>query len=177
MKLNKENDEVFRSGGPLTMVTDEDIRFLKERAAKNERRRVRLCAHPGDSDRLHEMLIVHMKDAYVPPHKHVNKSESFHMVEGRLTVFIFDDDGRVTETISMGEVGSGRVFFYRLSSSLYHSVLPESDFVVFHETTNGPFDRRDMIVAPWAPAEGDGEAEAHFRRSLSNIVGRGGVHG
>ncbi len=69
-----------------------------------------LCAHQDNTDLLHKMLIIHVQNTYVPPHKHVNKSESFHIIEGALSVFLFDVEGRVTETIRMGEVASGRVF-------------------------------------------------------------------
>lgn len=170
MNFIRESEEVYRTDGPVTRVTGDDILFLKAQAAKNERRRVRLCAHPGNADPLHEMLIIHARKTYVPPHKHVNKSESFHIVEGALSVFLFDDEGRILETIRMGEVASGRVFYYRLSSSIYHSVLPESEFVVFHEVTNGPFDRQDMIIAPWAPADEDYGAQERFTDSLLNNI-------
>ena len=170
MNFIKESDEVYRTHGTLAKVAGDDVVFLKAQAAKNERRRVRLCAHPDNADLLHEMLIIHVQNTYVAPHKHVNKSESFHIIEGALSVFLFDDQGRVKETIRMGEVGSGRVFYYRLSSSLYHSVMPESEFVVFHEVTNGPFDRRDMIVAPWAPSEDDRDARERFRDFLLNTI-------
>lgn len=170
MNFIKESDEVYRADGILAKVTQDDIVFLKKQAAKNERKRVRLCAHQDNTDLLHEMLIIHVQNTYVPPHKHVNKSESFHIIEGALSVFLFDVEGRVTETIRMGEVASGRVFYYRLSSSIYHSVLPESEFVVFHEVTNGPFDRQDMIIAPWAPAEEDHVATELFKKSLLNTI-------
>ena len=176
MNFIKESDEVYRTRGTLAKVTGEDIAFLKERAAENERKRVRLCAHPDSTDLLHEMLIIHVRNVYVPPHKHINKSESFHIVEGRLSVFLFDNEGRITETIRMGDVGSGRVFYYRLSSSQYHSVLPESEFVVFHEVTNGPFYRQDMIFAPWAPSEEDHRTKKEFVKMLFNEI-QGGKNG
>jgi cupin fold WbuC family metalloprotein len=173
MDYIKETDEVYRSQGPLTTVTAGDIAFLKERALQNVRRRVRLCAHPASEDPLHEMLIVHTKTAYIPPHKHVNKSESFHIIEGKLTVFLFDDTGRILNVISMGDRGSGRVFFYRLSSGLYHSIFPETEFVVFHEVTNGPFCRKDTMIAPWAPREDDPGGQGIFLDTLKNKIGRG----
>ena len=170
MNFTKESDEVYRTHGTLAKVTEDDVIYLKAQAAKNERRRVRLCAHPDNTDLLHEMLIIHVQNTYVAPHKHINKSESFHIIEGTLRVFLFDDDGKVTETIRMGEAKSGRVFYYRLSSSIYHSILPESEFVVFHEVTNGPFDRQDMIIAPWAPEEDDHRVIEPFKNMLMNTI-------
>jgi cupin fold WbuC family metalloprotein len=170
MDFIRETDEVYRSRGSITQVTADDIAFLRNRAASNTRRRVRLCVHPDSEDRLHEMLIVHAQAAYVPPHKHQNKSESFHIIEGLLTVFLFSDEGAVVKVIPMGEIGLGRAFYYRLSASTYHTVWPESEFVVFHEVTNGPFDRKDTITAPWAPAEDDLQSQNGFTQGLRREI-------
>ena len=166
MGLTRINDEVYETDGEIAMLTARDVAFLKRAAAVNPRRRARICAHHGTGDRLHEMVMVHAGGVYIRPHKHLDKSESFHIIEGRLKVFLFDDAGKLTQTIQMGEPGSGDVFFYRLQSSVYHSVLPESDFVVYHEVTNGPFDPARTIPAPWAPAEGDAAKSAKFLKSL-----------
>ena len=150
------NEEVYTATGDPTIVTDAAISFLKSVAAGNRRRKARLCTHPGNDDALHEMLIAHMSDTYVQPHKHLGKSESFHMIEGRLKIFLFDDNGSWRQTIQMTEPGGGGTMYYRLQSETFHSVLPETEFVVFHEVTNGPFDLADKIDADWAPAE-DGD--------------------
>ena len=160
------SEEVYYTTSAITTVTAEDIAFVKARAAENPRRRARLCAHPDDTDPLHEMLIVHMRGIYVQPHKHVGKSESFHVIEGRLKVLLFDDEGRHTRTIQLSEPSGGASFFYRLASPTFHSVVPETEFVVFHEVTNGPFDRRETIAALWAPAETDVAAGARFIAGL-----------
>ena len=156
------NEEVYVADGNPTIVMDDAIAFLKSAAAENRRGRARLCAHPEDGDALHEMLIAHTGGAYVQPHKHRGKSESFHVVEGRLKIFLFGDDATWQQTIQMSPPGGGGSFFYRLHSETFHSVLPETDFVVFHEVTNGPFNVADRIDADWAPTEGgDPELQPH----------------
>jgi len=153
LEFVKINDEVLYTTEPVTQVNADDIARLKEMAKANPRRRVRLCGHLDAEDRLHEMLIVHSRGNYVPPHRHPGKSESFHIVEGALAVIVFTDGGEVTDVVRMGPPGSGDAFFYRLSEVRYHTVIPMSDMVVFHETTNGPFRREEMEFAPWAPGE------------------------
>ena len=78
--------------------------------SNHPRSRIRLCAHPDVNDTLHEMLIVHEKGTYVRPHKHLNKTESVHIIEGSVDVVIFDDDGNITDVIQMGDYKSGRNF-------------------------------------------------------------------
>lgn len=131
---------------------------------------VRICLHDSPEAALHEMLIVHQKDAYVKPHKHINKSESFHVIEGEMDVFIFDGAGKVIQKIQMGDYNSGKSFCYRLSTSEYHTVLPKTKYVVFHEVTNGPFRREDTIFGEWAPDEGEGKAVKSFIMSLKQFT-------
>ncbi|MDE3076318.1 MAG: WbuC family cupin fold metalloprotein [Chloroflexota bacterium] len=159
-------DEVFVTSDHIVTVSGEDVRFLKTRAAAAPRKRSRLCAHAELGDSLHEMVVVLSQDTYVRPHKHLGKSESFHIVEGALKVVILDDSGEVLRVIPMAAYGSDEVWFYRLSASLYHCVIPTTDPVVFHETTNGPFRPEDTVWAPWAPQESDHLAAERYAHAL-----------
>ena len=118
-------------------------------------RRARLCLHHDPRDKVQEMVIAFSRNPYVRPHRHVNKRESFHVIEGEMAVVFFDDSGRVTRHIRMGPLGSGHAFLYRSSSSLWHTVVPLSEFVIIHETTNGPFVREETEFATWGPDESD----------------------
>ncbi|HEX6513870.1 MAG TPA: WbuC family cupin fold metalloprotein [Chloroflexota bacterium] len=127
---------------------------LKEAAAEQPRRRARLNLHHGAEDAVQEMVIAFCGDSVLPPHKNLNKSESFHVIEGELQVVVFDDDGTVTRTIDMGPLGSGQTFMYRLARDLWHTVIPRSDFVIIHEVTRGPFLPGDTAFPEWGPDEG-----------------------
>ena len=167
MKVRVINDEVWYGEGPCVSVSASDLEVLKAQALRNSRRRVRLCAHPNVDDPLHEMLIVHTRNTYVRPHKHLNRGESFHVIEGTADVIVFDDDGRVTEVVRIGESGSTHPFYYRAPGSTYHSLLIRSEVLVFHETTNGPFTTSDTVFAPWAPEESD---QAGVRQFLERLT-------
>jgi cupin fold WbuC family metalloprotein len=149
---------VLYSTEAITSVLASDITHFKSLALKNPRKRVRLCSHPSEADTLHEMLIIMYGGCYVQPHAHPGKSEAFHVIEGLLTVVIFDQAGVVQERIAMGAFGSTRPFYYRLSSPLFHTVIIESECAVFHEVTNGPFRLGETEFAGWAPIEGSDEA-------------------
>ena len=171
MKYKRISNEVLYTDESITKIDQVDIESLKALAAKNARKRIRLCAHPDIQDNLHEMIIVHARDAYVRPHKHIGKSESFHVIEGLLLVVVFDDEGSKIEEIPMGYMNSGQPFYYRLSANLYHTVIPQQDFVVFHEVTKGPFDRLDTVFAPWAPAEDDHpDIQRGFQESIKSPI-------
>ena len=170
MRAHRLNDEVLVAEGPVVELTAADIADLKERAARNRRRRIRVCAHPDVDDALHEMLIVHMAGAYVRPHKHVGKSESVHVLEGDAEVVLFDDDGGVRSLIPIGPYDSSRRFFYRIDEPVFHTLLVTSEFLVMHEVTNGPFRREETVFAPWSPAEDDVPAAAAYSRRLGEVL-------
>jgi len=149
------NKEVLFATDETVKIKHKDIESLKKQSESNERKRIRLCAHKRLEDDVHEMFIVHAKDTYVRPHKHLEKSESFHVIEGLVDVVIFDEKGNIAEIIPMGDYSSGYSFYYRIEKASYHTIVIKSDFLVFHETTKGPFEKKNTIFAPWSPEEAD----------------------
>lgn len=164
------NTEVFVAEDRLVTVDCAQIKILKEQAARNPRRRVRLCAHKDVQDRLHEMLIVMGRDIYVRPHKHLRKTESFHVVEGTATVVFFEESGAIDEVVHIGDFLSGGVFYFRNDEPRYHTQIITSEFLVVHEITNGPFNRADTVFAPWAPDEADTAIVAGYLERLKRAI-------
>ena len=145
---------------------------LKARLAQIERGRVRFCAHPNLDDPIHEMLIALSRAVYIRPHSHPGKSESFHAIEGEADVVIFNDQGDIDNVIRMGAYSSARVFYYRLRSPLFHTVVVRSDVFVVHETTHGPFRPEDTVFAPWAPEETTCSAVEAYVKNLDKKISR-----
>lgn len=166
MKKYEHNQEVLVATEPVVTVNRAAVDQLRAQAFRNTRRRMRLCAHPAVDSKVHEMLIVHTRDTYVRPHKHIGKSESFHIIEGAADMLLFSDSGAVQRVISMGDYASGHVFYYRISEPYYHSLVITSDVLVFHEVTCGPFKRDETVFAPWAPDESDPSAVRKFMEGL-----------
>lgn len=169
-KYRSLNPEVLYSEVTITTTDRSDINLFKQLSSQNPRQRIRLCAHGSPDDRLHEMLIVHERSAYVRPHKHPGKTESAHIIEGLVDVVVFDDDGRIESVISMGNYESGMKFYYRMAIPVFHTLIIRSDFLVFHETTDGPFERKDTVFAPWAPDDGDMNFVIKYMADLDDKV-------
>jgi cupin fold WbuC family metalloprotein len=166
MRTKRINEEVLYSGDRIVKIGFKDVELLKEKANRTKRKRIRLCAHEDVDAELHEMFIIHTNDTYVRPHKHLNKSESIHVLEGSVDLVIFDETGNITESTRLGDYASGHQFYHRLSDPTYHTLVIHSDTVAFHETTNGPFNPEDTIWAPWAPAS-DSENETQATEFLA----------
>jgi len=157
--MRQESPEVYYPEAGIVEVTPTMISELKSIALQNPRKRSRLCAHQSPDDSLHEMLIVHARECYVRPHRHKNKVESFHMIEGELDVVFFEESGEIKKVIRMGTVDKGKTFYYRLPDYLYHMVIIRSDIAVFHEITEGPFRREDTDFAVWSPEADSTDSE------------------
>ena len=164
--LERINDEVFVAKNSILVLGDEELTFIRKQALSNPRQRARICAHRNSEDPLHEMFIALSKQTYIQPHRHRQKSESFHIVDGEVDVVLFEDVGTIHEVIHLGSFGSGRAAFYRLDSPRYHTLVIRSEFLLMHEVTNGPFDRRLTEYAPFAPDEDDPESIKDYGQRL-----------
>jgi cupin fold WbuC family metalloprotein len=172
MKINYriENEEVLYSNSLVTSVDQAQIEHIKQLSFNNQRNRIRLCTHLDKTNSLHEMLIIHKKNTYIRPHKHIGKSESTHIIEGLVDVILFNEDSKIDRVISMGDYASGKTFYYRLAEPIFHMLIIRSDFLIFHETTNGPFECADTFFAPWAPSYSDDLGAAKFTTDVENHI-------
>ena len=166
MNLYKTNDGVYYSNDQPIKICREDISFIKESAKKTIRKRSRLCAHKDESSSLHEMLIVQDKATYIRPHKHIGKSESFHIIEGEVDLVLFEENGDLRDVVPLTDNKSRGYFYYRIDEPVFHSFLIKTDFLVFHETTNGPFVPEKTIFSEWSPVEGDEKGISDFLKKL-----------
>ena len=157
---------VYRNQDEVIEIDAVWIERLKQAARQEKLGRARLCLHLSQDDLVQEMLIAFCRGSYIRPHRHIAKSESFHVVEGELLVVLFESDGKPIREISLGPLGSGKNFIYRLASDTWHTVVPLSDYVVIHETTTGPWNPSETQVAPWAPDELSGPDVEKFVTGL-----------
>jgi cupin fold WbuC family metalloprotein len=170
VRLKEISSEVYLADEPIVKIGPADVAFLKEKLPLAPRGRVRICAHPSGADLLHEMIIALDKSTYIHPHKHFSKSESFHLIEGVADVVAFNDEGEISEVIKLAAHDPSRSFFYRLSRPFFHTMIIRSEFLIIHETTNGPFQKGDAVFAHWAPPESDPAAARDYMAHLQKRV-------
>ena len=143
---------------------------LKERARLSPRSRCRLCFHASSDDLQQEMLIVMHRSSYVRPHRHLRRAETLAIIEGHGETLLFDPDGHVTDVLLMSPASERGRFFYKMPPGIFHTLIFKSEWLVFLETTIGPFDPGSSEAAPWAPPETDAAAGHAF---LSGLVAGG----
>lgn len=165
------NSEVYSSSESFFQIDKINIDLLIEKAKKTSRKRVRFCSHPSPNESVHEMFIVHPKDAYVRPHKHLNKAESMLIIEGKVDFLTFNDNGELRKKVSMGDYNSGLPFYNSTRSDEFHSMIIHSEWLVFLEITKGPFNKKDTVFARWSPKENDIQNITKFMDSIKSISG------
>jgi cupin fold WbuC family metalloprotein len=153
----KKNSEVYHSKEDFFSLSKEDINKLICLAKNTTRRRVRYCSHSSGQESLHEMFIVHPKGAYVRPHKHIDKIESMLVINGEVDYVMFDNYGNIDNVVKMGNYESKKPFYQTIRKDKFHTLIIKSEWLVFLEITNGPFDIADTIFADWSPLDCENE--------------------
>ena len=138
------------------LVGRDDLENLKLLAKKDPQLRARICLHKNKEELVQEMIIAFCKGSYVQPHRHVDKSESYHIMEGELDIIFFDKNGSEKSKIQLSANREDLPTLFRISSSEWHTVVPKTDYVIIHEVTKGPFNKNSSDYASWAPAEKSG---------------------
>lgn len=167
MKYNQISPELYYSDGNFCAVDKDDVAFLKKAAASSKSHRSRLCFHSDSSDLQQEMLIVAHRSSYIIPHRHFKKKETFSVVEGKCSALLFNESGQVDRVISMSTCDAEKIFFYRMPANVFHSCLIHSEWLVFIETTIGPYQENLTEHASWAPARDEQiEGNSFLRKSI-----------
>lgn len=148
---NKKKKDVIYFKNSLIKIKKKDIDLLKKYSNNNIDQKSRYCNHKSKNSKLHEMIIFHKKGYYVRPHSHPNTSESVHLIKGKVDIVIFDKKGNISEIVKMGNYQSGNVFYYRMNNELTHTFIIKSSYIIFHETSLGPFKKKNTKFANWSP--------------------------
>ena len=141
---------------------------LKELSDLNGGVNVRLCLHSSPEAVFHSMIILENRGGYYRPHRHQDKGECFHIIEGELAVFAFDDQGNIIDACKLAPDAN---FIYRVEVNMVHAVLPLTDRVVYHESKLGPFlGDKDSIFPEWSCDGSDSETLHDYHQRLMSFL-------
>lgn len=119
----------------------EDIEKLKFEALRSEIKRARLLLHDSQDDRIQQMLIVIHESSKIEMHRHPKyKSESYHIIEGRLRVNYWDgEQGYFFTSDYSAENIENATLFGRHKNGIWHMPYSLTEWTVYLETYDGPF--------------------------------------
>jgi cupin fold WbuC family metalloprotein len=158
--------------GPVVTLHQALVDRAIAQSRLSPRRRIILPLHKSDEATLHRMFNVAQPGTYVRPHwhRHPPKDEGLVILQGKIAIFIFDDDGTVREIVVLA--AGSPTFGIDLVAGVCHSfVVLESDSVVY-EVKPGPYIKAtDKDFAAWAPGEGDPEVDDYLVYLHSHLKG------
>jgi cupin fold WbuC family metalloprotein len=159
---------VFVALTPIVTIGPAEIAFVKAQARSLVRRRARLCLHRSSYDRLHDMVSALDMATYVRPHRNDDKSATMHIIEGEAALVIFGEKGNIQRAVALGGTEGARLF--RLDEPFYHTLVVQSEVLVIHEVTNGPFTPGATNYAEFAPRETDADSADAYLRELRVLL-------
>lgn len=143
---------------------------LSMMAAKSVRRRMNLNLHDEYADPCQRLFNALEPGSYVRPHRHVDppKAECFMAVRGRMALLVFDDHGRIEESVLFGD--GCEVVAIELPSGIWHMLVALEPGSIFFETKPGPYlPQSDKDFAPWSPVEGSIESVSYLANLMEKV--------
>ena len=169
-KQNRVSDEVFHALLDTFSLCSEDIETLISLSSMNQSNKARLCVHPTVECPVHQMFIAHKKGAYIRPHKHVDKNESMLILQGSADYVVFNEMGKIDRVVPMEDYSTGRSFFLSIAPDTFHSIVIRSEWLLFFEVVEGPFERSKTTFPDWSPIVTDRNAVADYMNALDAAI-------
>ena len=121
----------------MKIIDDKLIEDVIAQAKESSRLRMNYNFHQSLDDKCHRLLNALEPGTVVPIHRHPTKDESFVLLKGKICVNLFDDAGKVTESVVLNP--SDDVYGVDIPKNVWHNVeCLESGSVIF-EVKEGPF--------------------------------------
>ena len=140
---------LFRSER-MKLVTKEILDSLTEQAKENVRLRMNYNLHDSLEAPVHRLLNALEPETYMPPHRHIDKEETYLIMRGALMAYFFDDNGNVTEKVRLSAEDGN--YALDIPVGKWHSLISLESGTVIFEVKNGPY--RPLLseeIAVWAP--------------------------
>ena len=145
---------IFGKKGSVVTYRRDELESLLMASRQSPRRRMIQQIQRSEQDPVQRLLNAMQLGTYVRPHRHplAGASETVVLLQGKLGVVIFSDDGNIVESILLKR---GAVL--DIESGVWHSMVCLAPDTVIAEFKMGPYDvTTDKEFAPWSEDEGGG---------------------
>jgi len=152
----------------MKFITRDLLSELSEEARLSPRLRKNHNIHPRDNSCCHRLLNAIEPASYIRPHRHLDpeKDEAFILMNGKLGVITFSNNGEVDETALLSNA-SGNLAV-DIPFGAYHTAVSLEPGTVFFEVKAGPYlPLTEDEKAGWAPDDGDAAASGYLERLRS----------
>lgn len=149
----------------IRLINQDLLDQVSAQAQASPRRRKNHNFHVSETDSCNRLLNAIEPDSYIQPHCHYDaeKDESLVVVRGRVGVVFFDAHGAITSQAVLAP--ASEAVGVNIPHGVFHTLVALEPGSVFFEAKAGPYaPLTAREKAPWAPAEGDPQAEVFLAR-------------
>ncbi|MDR0394040.1 MAG: WbuC family cupin fold metalloprotein [Tannerella sp.] len=142
-----------------------------QKAKQSARLRMNYNFHESLEDPLNRLINAMEPGTYLRPHRHKNpdKNEIFLLLRGKAALFLFDDEGRVTEKVILDPLNG--IYGGEIPAEVWHTLIVLASGSVIYEIKQGPFvPLSPENMAPWSPAVEDGEGVKKYMDQLKSYL-------
>jgi cupin fold WbuC family metalloprotein len=148
----------------IKAYTSTRLRQLEHEAAGSDRRRTHLNVHSGLEANVQRLFIATQPDTYMRPHRHPepHKWEFFVVLEGKIDLLVFAEDGELLERIEMSGEQTRAV---EVPAGTWHAYVCMQANTLALEIKEGEYlPTRPEDFAAWSPAEKSDQAAVFLER-------------
>jgi len=156
----------------MKIIDTELLDRITAQAKQSPRLRMNYNFHESLDDPVNRLLNALEPSTYLRPHRHNNpdKNEIFLLLRGKVAVFLFNDEGNITDTIVLDPLNGS--YGGEIPAGIWHGLLVLESGSVIYEVKEGPFAPiTPENMAPWSPAADDTEGVRAYMEWL-----RGDIH-
>lgn len=128
----------------MKTITAARLAELQREAVQKPRRRTNYNLHEQLNDPIQRLCIIGEPETVFPPHRHLGKWEMVSILKGRLTLYIYNEKGEVTEQCEMSP--GGETLVTEIPADTWHNYIFHEPGTAFLEVKHGPY-------APFTPEE------------------------
>jgi cupin fold WbuC family metalloprotein len=148
-----------------------DLQDLVLAARLSERGRAHLNTHDALDADVQRLFIATTRNTYIRPHRHTeaHKWEFFLLIEGRMDLLLFADDGEILERCRLSPSDSRAV---QIPVGQWHSYVCCQPGTLALEVKQGAYiPTADKDFAPWAPDEKSPDSQDFLLWMRTALVG------
>jgi cupin fold WbuC family metalloprotein len=147
----------------------EDINYYFDLAYHSERRRSPKIMHKK-GDYINKVFNFILSSSYMQPHLHPGseKIEKMYLLKGSFVLIIFDEKGKIIESIILEK---GKKEIVSVPAFTWHTYLMLTDQVIIYEEMEGVYHPSSWKeLAPWAPQEDSPQAALYLENLKASFV-------
>lgn len=128
----------------MKTITSAKLDELRREGALKPRHRTNFNLHEQLDDPIQRLCITGEPDTVFPPHRHLGKWELVSILRGSLTLYLYDDSGKVLEQHEL--TPDGNTLAAEIPADAWHNYIFHEPGTTFLEVKRGPY-------APFTPEE------------------------